>query len=319
MQESDPWDNSLISPSRIHPLPLPSLHGNSVFIKREDEVGYALSGGKLRKFASLIPFLKREGFQQVIVIGGSHSNQVLAAVQLLRQAGLGFQLFLKEGHHEGPGNGFLIEMLVPRSEWTVIGSKAWPDVEALAHDFAASQTEKTFVLPEGAWCPEALGGSLSLGKEILEQGEFDHVLLEAGTGLSAIGLLISLAMSPQPPAVHVLLMAMEAEEFGQRLATAMEWTRQHYPQWVPDDLPAYKTYRPENAKAFGSVNTTIIKSILESARKYGILTDPIYSGKLFLEAERILASEPIEGNILLIHSGGQSSLPGFFEKFKPFL
>jgi len=313
------WDASLLPRSRVHAIPMASETQNRVFLKREDEVGYALSGGKMRKFAGLIPYLKSENFQEVVVIGGSHSNQVLAAAQLLLQAGIDFQLFLKEGHHTGPGNSFLIEMLVPQSEWTTIGGEAWPEVESLAMDYANSQEEKTFVLPEGGWCPQALGGTFSLGSEVMEEGNYQHVLMEAGTGLSALGLLISLAQYESPPTLHILLMAMDEAAFEERLATALAWTEKYFPEWVPQELPPFHTHRPRNAKAFGAVNTTLIQSILMTARRYGILTDPIYSGKLFAEAEHLIEEIPLSGDLLIIHSGGQSSLPGFYSRFSSHL
>jgi 1-aminocyclopropane-1-carboxylate deaminase/D-cysteine desulfhydrase-like pyridoxal-dependent ACC family enzyme len=43
----------------------------------------------------------------------------------------------------------------------------------------------------------------------------------------------------------------------------------------------------------------------------GILTDPVYTAKLFLEAERICLVQEISGNTLIVHSGGGTGLFGY--------
>ena len=44
-------------------------------------------------------------------------------------------------------------------------------------------------------------------------------------------------------------------------------------------------------------------------RKEGLLLDPLYNSKLFMTAVDILPK--LEGNVLIIHSGGQLPLMGF--------
>ncbi len=351
----DLWEEQLLPHTRIHSIPMPVLQGGQVFLKREDEAGYAVAGGKMRKFASLIPHWKKAGIKKVFVIGGSQSNQVLAASQILRQEGIDFQLVVKEGHFEGPGNAFLTELLVPSAEWVQVNSAHWPQVEKIASEMADAADVPAFVLPEGAWCPEALPGTFSLARDIAHQvlpRTFpqapgfnrqgiqtltplpDHIFIEAGTALSAIGLLMALPVYFEPaqlPEVHILLMAMDQAEFEERLKEAAGWVKQGLagrglasgigPVLDLDlnPLPSYLLHIPSNAKSFGSVNRTVLDSILLVARKYGVLTDPVYSGKLFYETERIVNSAGIGGNILVIHSGGQSSLPGFYDKMKGLL
>ena len=307
-------------------MPVPA--GGQVFLKREDEAGYAISGGKLRKFAGLIPYWKATGIKRILVIGGSQSNQVLAAAQILRHEGLEFRLVVKKSHHYGPGNAFLTEMLVPRSEWIELGQDEWQRVEVFATQYAAQTEVPTFVLPEGGWCSQALSGTFSLARDLTrdEANELiprpDHIFIEAGTALSAIGLLLALpfyANSPSLPTVHILLMAMNEDEFNRRLVEASEWAAEKWPQYFPTHLPPIELHIPRNARSFGSVNRTLFQDMVRTARTYGVLTDTVYSGKLFFESERIIQEKELTGNIVLVHSGGQSSLPGFYEKIKGLL
>ena len=70
---------------------------------------------------------------------------------------------------------------------------------------------------------------------------------------------------------------------------------------------------PATAKSFGSTNKTIFEEIRRIAREDGILTDPVYSAKLFLTARQTILNKTLDGNILLIHSGGGLTLSGFMD------
>jgi len=72
-------------------------------------------------------------------------------------------------------------------------------------------------------------------------------------------------------------------------------------------------YYPATAKSFGSTNKTIFNEIRRIAREDGILTDPVYSSKLFLTARQTIFDQALDGNILLIHSGGGLALSGFMD------
>ena len=65
------------------------------FVKRDDELGFGISGSKIRKYRSLIPWLIQKGIEEVVIIGSSCSNHVLGLSQLLIENKLKPTLFLK--------------------------------------------------------------------------------------------------------------------------------------------------------------------------------------------------------------------------------
>lgn len=304
--------------TRLHRLEVADQKGCRIWLKREDEAGGTIAAGKFRKFASLLPWLKLQEVQQVVVIGSAQSNQVLAAAQLLPQAGIKPIFFLKQGNHNGPGNAFLTRLLSSEAIIRQFEAREWHGVEAVARTFAEESESKTYVLPEGAFCPPALPGTFSLATDLLQNLEEHpgiqprHLFVDAGTGLSAIGLLMGLARADlaSPPMVHIVGMAMDQPAFEARLATAFGW-----PEAYPEVIP-YHYSQPQNAKSFGAVNATVLNAIQRYARDWSVLTDPIYSAKLFWEAERIIKEDELEGDIVLIHSGGVNSLMGFFSWFQ---
>lgn len=304
--------NDYPSHSRIHPLRSFPSH---CYVKRDDELGFGVTGSKIRKYRSLIPFFLSQHIQQVIVIGSSHSNHVLSITQLLIENGIEPLLFLKGNPLTSypKGNFLFTNLFVPEIHW--IDGDEWNEVERKAEIFAENATKKTFVLPEGACHPEALPGLLSLPQDILrneqEMGiEFDHLFIEAGTGLTAIAAILWFQLIAKKITVHVVRLAGTEQEFLSRLL----FFHGHFEKQMGVSVPfptSFKLYHSRHAASFGSTNRAIFKEIQHLARQEGFLTDPIYSAKLFLEARHVIQEKDLKGNILLLHAGGGLTLAGF--------
>jgi 1-aminocyclopropane-1-carboxylate deaminase len=214
------------------------------------------------------------------------------------------------------GNLLLTSLLVPESQCHWILRKECPQVEALARDYIESNQLPAMLIPEGACMAEALPGALTLALDILQNEEedgrqFDHVFMDAGTGLSAIATILAFAWLNKKTVLHILLLADNEQLF----LTKLKQFQQSFELFIGDGLDEsviltqFKLYKPTQAKAFGSVNATIMHHIKFLAREEGFFTDPIYSAKLFFEAKKLI--EALEGNILIVHSGGALTLMGF--------
>ncbi|OQZ02076.1 MAG: hypothetical protein B6D34_11850 [Candidatus Brocadia sp. UTAMX1] len=291
-----------------------------IWVKRDDELSFGVSGTKLRKHASVIPFLKQQGIGEVVVIGGAHSNNVLSAAQTLTENNIRIIPFLLGPPHRKQGNAKLLSLFVDDNEIHWISRSRWADCTALANNYAEkrrSEGIKIFVLPEGAHHPLAVPGAHSLLVDILrnerEAGvRFDHIFIDAGTGMVAQSLLAGAAALDRKTVFHIVVLAGLFEDFKSGLSQVIQYTGDVM-QIFPDSLPDYHLYYPVTARSFGSTNRTILREIQRIAREDGILTDPIYSAKLFLTARQTITDKRLEGNILLIHTGGGLALSGFLD------
>lgn len=315
----------LLPETRLHSLPLSGHLSNRIFVKRDDEAAFALAAGKMRKYASLIPWLQQAAYNGVIVIGGSHSNNVLAAAQLLPQYGLEVALLVKASHTSiDKGNALLTHLLQPQTTWHQVEPGGWHDVMQKAlqlQEKLQSDGKKYFILPEGAFVPEALPGALHLASDLLRNAQTQgldlaHVFVDAGTGLSAAGLVLGLAAAGHSALVHIISMAEKPAGLEARIATCQGWYTSLFPE--RKELPPlrYRISQPRNARAFGSVNRTVIQHIQRMARTFGLLTEPIYSAKLFAEAEIQIEELELKGDIVLVHSGGLQTISGFAHLLK---
>ncbi|MBA3722827.1 MAG: pyridoxal-phosphate dependent enzyme [Parachlamydiaceae bacterium] len=301
--------------SRIHPLN--NFSTTNCYVKREDELGFGISGSKIRKYRSLIPFLKKNHYTEVVVIGSSQSNNVLGIIQLLIENQIKPTLFLKKpSSNKVQGNFLLIQLLVEKKTYHFISQEDWENVEALAHDYLNNNSaRKIFILKEGASVKESLPGSLSLPLDILinerENGiEFDHLFVDSGTGMMACALAIAFQFILKKTTIHVLLCAANEDYFLKQLQNFHHVFIEMF-QLKCDYPTNFILHKPISSPSFGGTNTEIFREIKNIARNHGILTDPIYTAKLFLESRRIIEEQGIEGNVLINHSGGALTLAGF--------
>lgn len=305
--------------SRIHRLQW--FGRTDIWVKRDDELGFGVSGTKLRKHASIIPSLKQQGIEEVVVIGGAHSNNVLSAAQTLTENNIRMIPFLLGPPPRKQGNAKVLSLFVDDREIHWVSRSQWADCEVLANNYAEkrrTEGRKIFVLPEGAHHRLALPGSLSLLVDILrnerESGiRFDHIFIDAGTGMVAQSLLAGAVALERKTIFHVVVLAGSFDEFQTGLSKVMQYTREFFDVSL-EQVPDYCMYYPATAKSFGSTNKTVFKEIQRIAREDGIITDPVYSAKMFLTARLTILDKKLEGNILLIHSGGGLALTGFMDQ-----
>lgn len=279
-------DASLLYHSRTHRLPSFDTSDAQVWLKREDESGWGISGIKKRKYASLMPFLAQQGIAEVLLHGGVNSNNVVGLLQLLREYRIQPRIAADAKHaaraERLAGNALLFDLLADESLY-------------------ASPSPAAFSIPEGTTCREALAGACTLALDIDES--YDHIWIDSGTGMSAAALIWMLGAMERNTTVHVVQMADTATYFPEKLREIGVWFKELTA--LKNIQPAaWQVHTPATAKSFGSVNATLRGFIRALAHTEGVLADPIYSGKLLFTLREHLRTKPMQGRVLAIHSGG---------------
>ncbi|MFZ0564626.1 MAG: hypothetical protein WAM28_00285 [Chlamydiales bacterium] len=241
--------------SRVHPL---CGFPPKCYVKRDDELGFGISGSKLRKYRTLLPYLKAQKIEEVIVVGGAFSNNVLGISQLLIENRMRPLLFLR-GRDEKKGNALFTRLLVPQENIQWFTADKWRHIEKLAQERALKQTHlgiRTTWLPEGASCKQALPGALTLSLDICDNEKemslsFDHIFLEAGTAMTAAALILGLEWIEHPAHVHVLILAGSISEFNSQLIRCQKEMISFTGKKV-ELTNRFTLHQPETAKSFGS-------------------------------------------------------------------
>ncbi len=317
------WIKEKICPSypthsRVHFLNnFPSFTGRKWFVKRDDELSFGISGSKYRKYASLIPYLLQNKIKHVLLIGSSHSNHLVGILQLLNEEKIKSTLYLSQTHSQIlQGNRAFIKLLIGKNHVHTLSKQQWQQKDIL---IPLQLDNSSLYIHEGADMLPALAGALSLPQDIAKNQadskvHFDHIFIDAGTGLSAIGLLLGMPFFNLQAHIHIILMAGTSEVFHKKLLGYKAYLEGFLQTSI--HLPTFSLYNASIGKAFGSTPEAIFQEIQTLATEEGILTDPIYSAKLFYTAKEIANQSLLKGNLLCIHSGGGLTLSGFLDKFQ---
>jgi 1-aminocyclopropane-1-carboxylate deaminase len=308
--------------SRIHPLRSFQIPSGTCYVKRDDELGFGISGSKLRKYLSLLPALLKEQPDEAVLIGSAFSNHLFSLSQLLKENGVEPVLFLEGNRKYALRGNFLYSNLITGGKnihW--MAADQWLTVDQIAAEYVQRRKQagkKAIVVPKGGSCAAALLGSMTLALDILQNQidsgvHFDHVFIDSGSGLTTSALLLAFTYLEKPPYVHVIQVAGSPEQLHRTLSARKQDLEHLFQESIPSPSQ-FKLYRPSNAAPFGATNATVFKTIAEIAYQEGFLTDPIYTAKLFYEGRKIIAEEKLSGNALFIHSGGGLGLTGFQEE-----
>jgi 1-aminocyclopropane-1-carboxylate deaminase len=293
--------------SRIHSL---NHFPNNMewFVKRDDELSFGISGSKYRKYASLLPYLKRHQYKEVHLVGSSHSNHLVGILQLLNENQLMPVVYLLKSYDREPsGNLAFIELLLGKNSLHLLSREEWPQRELFVKKNLSSSS---IYIPEGAEMFASLPGALSLVKDIATHNRsFDHLFIDAGTGLSAIALLLGMDTYALTGKAHIILMANTPSTFEKKLFYYKALLEKELSRSI--SLPRYHLHHSSIGKSFGSTSKAIFEEIRSVAQQEGILTDPVYSAKLFYSAKEICKNHSLKGKALCIHSGGAFTLCGF--------
>lgn len=266
-------------------------------MKREDELPGAIRGNKLRKYHTIIPYLLTHRIERLIIIGGPQSNNLLAALQIAREYQFEVTaLLLKPWSELNQGNFCNSSLFLKKTDIIWVERHEWSEVESMAEKIAANSNERCFILLEGAAVKPAFAGAMTLGEDIRQNEretgvEFEHIIIDAGTGFSAIALAHWLTQHKHQSQLHVVLMADDEQTFRTKVSGWLGYQAE------------LLCHLPATAKSFGAVNQAVKDEVRRAAIEEGLLLDPIYSAKLFITARQLEKKGQLNGHVLLIHSG----------------
>lgn len=315
-------------------LPLFTKKSSQVFIKRDDTLGEGRAGTKYRKYSSLFKAAVQKGYSQLAAFGSSESNLLPTMGSLAIRNGFDFHAWYprfktRDDHYEdsektipAPPEKKILNIILHEANLHPMQFETrvpWYQVEKEFLEQVKVEQPMAMAIPEGAAFEHSIPGLMTLALEIYEYNEsktsFDHIFLDAGTGIAAWVTLITLKALKISAQIHIVSMAEKsAEKLEQRFAlyenmfkNAMEY-RLLYDTVFSDnqnhkDIYSYTFHRPEICPGFGSTNKKLLQYRTDFAHKYGILGDTVYSTKMFYTIDSMIDKEMIKGNVLAVHSG----------------
>jgi D-cysteine desulfhydrase len=310
---------------------LDELLGVELWVKRDDCIGGAEAGNKLRKLELLLADALAKGAGTVLTCGGIQSNHARATALVCARLGLKCMVFLRvedKSRPPGPDAPTPPERL-PRTGNVLLDRLAGAEVRLISKaDYAqrsavmesvrvrlAKDGVKAYVIPEGG--SNGLGslGYVDAMREVREQltlglgggpAPFAEIVHACGSGGTAAGIALGAARWGVAERVRSVAVCDDAAYFKKVIDRISTEARGFDPSLeARADLVI-----DENARGPGYALTTPEqrRTVVEVARR-GLVLDPVYTGKAMHGLREAVKRGDVKkgARVLFVHTGG---LPG---------
>jgi L-cysteate sulfo-lyase len=273
------------------------LHRDDLWIKRDDWLGFAGGGNKLRKLEHLCARALAGGATTLVTGGAAQSNYCRLTAASARRLGLDVVLVLEgDGRDRATGNLTLDGLLGADVRW--VRGKLDEAVAAVAAEMRAAGARPA-ILPFGGSDACGARGYVACARELEEQApDAEHVVVAVGSGGTMAGLVAGLG------AERVLGVDAGAVGDARERVSAMvaELTQME---------PALRIDESQIGPGYEQLTGAARQAIDDAGRCEGIVLDPVYTAKAFAGlTAAVQAAEIRPGQrTVFVHTGG---LPGLF-------
>jgi D-cysteine desulfhydrase len=302
-------------PTPIVPLQRTSaqLGGPALWMKRDDLTGSVLSGNKIRKLQYAVAQAQDEGCDVLVTCGGLQSNHCRATAALARIVGLDVVLVLRGEEPPRLEGNFLLDRVFG-AEIRFITPEQYADKDAVMADVAGelrARGRKPFVIAEGCSMPIGCWGYIEAAKEIADaQAElgvtFDAIVHAVGSGGTSAGLELGVRMHGVRADVWGINVCDDEDYFRDLVHEIIVKTREAWELDIPLDRGDIGLIDGHVGDGYGKTRPDELQTLVDLARREGVVLDPVYGGKAFHGLLRELADGRFADarNILFIHTGG---------------
>jgi 1-aminocyclopropane-1-carboxylate deaminase len=291
----------------LQPIPHPSAErqGVRLLLWRDDLVSPALPGNKARKLKYNLRQAWADGHTRLLTFGGAYSNH-LAAVAAAGQHYAFETIGLVRGEEHLPLNPTLARCVADGMALHYLDRTTYRQRNDPAFLAALRrQHGPVYLLPEGGTNSLALPGVAELIGELRLHTDFDAVAVAVGTGGTLAGLSLGLAEASYP-ARALGIAALKGADFLQADVDAL---------LAAAGMPEakYELHTDYHFGGYAKLPVELRAFIQQFEADYGVLLDPIYTGKLLFGVLDLIEKGHFArgSTVVAIHTGGQQAWAGF--------
>lgn len=268
------------------------------YVKRDDLIDPYISGNKWRKLKYLLKRAKGEGKTHLVTFGGAFSNHLVATASAAARAGLQSTAFVRG---EVVENQMLLLCRLYGMQLIFTERESYKAKQQL-FDKHFEGNSSVFFIDEGGASPEAVQGCAEIIEELPE--DIDLLFCAAGTGTTAAGLMHGILKRKMHCALHVVPVLKGGEFIKEEMSAYVN---------VDEHLEIHTEY---HFGGYAKTQPALLEFIAHYASRYGILTDPVYTAKLFFAIEDLAQKQLIDkdAKIVALHTGGLLGILGMQDK-----
>ena len=294
-----------------------------LWVKRDDAIGLAVGGNKVRKLAYLLADAQARGARKVVSFGGLQSNFLRALASGCARLGMEAHcLYFERRPARLTGNLLLCQQLGARLHFVPLGGDTGPrdlhrtcQLVRLASPFLPGIGRRGVAfIPVGGHSALGCAGYVPAAREILEQAaqtgfQPDAVVTAAGTGGTLAGLLAGFRLLGSQVQLIGIDVGKLWRDFEQDIAAMAGdvTTLLGAPQpFAPTDVTLFPGYGPGYARPYEPA----LAAIALAARAEGLLLDPVYSGKAMAGLIDLIRTGQFtaDQHVVFLNTGGWPSL-----------
>jgi 1-aminocyclopropane-1-carboxylate deaminase len=273
------------------------------YVKRDDLIDPYISGNKWRKLKYLLKQAQTDNKTHLVTFGGAFSNHLVATASAAARAGLKSTAFVRG---ESVHNEMLLLCKLFGMQLIFTNRESYKDKLMLFDQYFGSQKD-AFFIDEGGASPEAVQGCAEIITEL--PADVNLLFCAAGTGTTAAGLLQGILNHNRQTELHVVPVL----KGGVSIRTEME-------RYVPVDhqLVLHTDY---HFGGYAKTQPALLEFLQQVSSNYGLLTDPVYTAKMFFGIFDLAAQGMIdrEAKVVALHTGGLLGLLGMKDKLEKVL
>ncbi|RZA08209.1 MAG: D-cysteine desulfhydrase family protein [Proteobacteria bacterium] len=316
-------------PTPVHKLESLSKElGIELFVKRDDQTGFEVSGNKIRKLDYLAQDALNKGATCLVTCGGVQSNHCRATAALAARLGLRCVLLLRGESPHTPASNNLLDRLFGAEIFYLTSEQYYEgmnDFRQVLEEQVRAQGGKTYFIPEGGSNGLGTFGYASAFEEVEGQrarGEipgydatkpFDTMITAHGSGGTQAGLILGklgAGEAGESTRIVGINVCYDGKESFRLVKDALWQCIQQYR--LPLSFAAIDIEVKEGAlgRGYGLSTPEELKFIAKVARTEGMLVDPVYTGKALFGLYRAVKENraAFGERVLFWHTGGAFGL-----------
>lgn len=297
--------------------------GIDLAIKRDDLAGLSLGGNKFRQLEYYLGAARAAGADTILITGAVQSNFTRSAVAAAASLGMRTVVQL-EDRVPGMGEEYRTSGNVLLSR--VLGAEivTYPDGEDEAGADAALRARARQLREEGRHPyviplspgnpPTGALGYIRAAREILSQGgDFDHIVVASGSGLTHAGLLAGMRGAGSGAKITGSCVRRPATEQAARIGQVVDGLTKLSKDALAIGPADIHVWDGALAPGYGRPGAAALAAMKLMAEREGILLDPVYTAKVFAAIPALVESGAIErgSRVLFVHTGGLAALFGY--------
>ncbi|MCZ6646338.1 MAG: D-cysteine desulfhydrase family protein [SAR324 cluster bacterium] len=311
-------------PTPLEPMPNLTRHcgGGQLFVKRDDAMGMAFGGNKVRQLEFYMGVAREEEADCVLITGAVQSNFARLAAAGARKLGMDCHIQHEErvnnsdpGYHNS-GN-VLLERLLGATLHSFPEGENEQGADRKLGEIAESLRQagrRPYIIPLAPDHPPlgALGYVVAAHELLCQLRQstlkVDHVVVASGSGNTHAGLLFGLRALGSGITVRGICVRRDAASQRPRLIARCGQIAELLEVASPvieEDILLDDAFLPPG---YGLAGEATLAAILRGARSEGLMLDPTYTGKSMAGFIQQAEHSGPDSTLLFIHTGGTPAI-----------